>query len=238
VGVFLITIILCFLLFVFDNLDKARTERRIATEEREKIEKLKNECEAGPADEESKEFAQNVVTGLITSFKEKEVQEDKATENTNEKEEDMALTQENLNFTINLKGLIRAALNDPTCALEVQQAIMEGPATVSTPLGSTSTPAVEGEEPVWFSLFVGTSRDVQPGQQGYISRTKKGDRIVARLRRQVKAHAAQNNASQPVQSVQAELVNQILAGDPKAAQAILDALADANVDNNTAEVYK
>ena len=140
----------------------------------------------------------------------------------NPKETQVARTDGTFPFTLSLKQLIRVALNDPSCSREIAEAIKEGPLPGTTMLGAANF-AAPGEPEQWFSLFMSTNREAGPGNRGYIFRNKQGDRISMRLKAQgAKDQRAQHiNAVLPADQGTADLLSRAMAGDQKAAQAVL-----------------
>ena len=102
-----------------------------------------------------------------------------------------------ISFTIDMKALVRYALNDPACREEVYTAIREGANPNIEILGAANLNG-EGEPDRWFSLFISTNQRIEAGTEGFISRNQDGTRISARLRRQVrKDHVAQDSDQMP-----------------------------------------
>lgn len=144
--------------------------------------------------------------------------------------------KETYGFTLDVEGFVSNCLNDPDTREMVYNAIRkfgtEGPRAHTTPLGAANMKDDPSHPDAWYSAFIGTSNQVQPGQPGFLLRNSKGQgpRVSIRLKRQTpKAHVAQT----PFQTVTpgqllgggqaptgAELLQRALAGDIEAAKAI------------------
>lgn len=132
--------------------------------------------------------------------------------------------RESYGFTINLKNLIRIAMNDPKARQEIREAIVEGPMPHTEKLGAANLRADENSPDEWYTVFAGTARDVQPMTSGFLLRNQDGTRISMRLRRQQrKDHAAATPGVTNLDPGQ-QLLARALSGDQQAAQALLAAV--------------
>jgi hypothetical protein len=127
-------------------------------------------------------------------------------------------------FTIDLKALIRTALNDPHCRREIYAAIREGVGAPTEVLGAANLGEKDGPDE-WFSLFLSIDRETEPGKAGFVRRNRTGNRVSARLRRQVrKDHAAQTQHSPALSGHyrgQVSLLTEaFLEGNPEAARSL------------------
>jgi len=138
-------------------------------------------------------------------------------------------------FTVNLKSLIRIALNDPQARVEILEAINEGPLAHTEKLGAANLKDGEGSPDSWYTVFAGTSREVGPGQPGFLLRNQAGDRISMRLRSQRKDHAATVDST--VAGGGAELLQRAMGGEAEAARVLLKlAELQNSAPKETAEV--
>ena len=152
--------------------------------------------------------------------------------------EPMSNNIDTIQFTMSLYDLVRTALNDPKCKEEIYQAVRDGAGEPTTVLGAANL-ATGDEKPEWFTLFLGTNRRVKPGSQGYVFRNKKGDRVSARLKRQVKNQQAQTPGQVLPQQLQgsSDLLQRAMAGDAEAAKTILQ-LANGGSSESGSESYE
>lgn len=89
-----------------------------------------------------------------------------------------------IQFSVDLKALVRCALNDPECRQEIIEALKAGPIEPTAELGIANV-SERGESNTWFSLFFRTSRKAEPGEKGFLFRSKQPGRVVAFLKRQI-----------------------------------------------------
>lgn len=145
--------------------------------------------------------------------------------------EKMSSNYDTIQFTVDLETFVRVALNDPKCTEEVYAAIRKGPIEHTAICGAANL-GIEGGENEWFTLFMGTDRRVQAGTPGFVFRNQRGDRISARLRRQLpKNQEAQTPGQVLPQQEQGnmELLSRAIGGDQVAAQSLLDFAAQQAV---------
>ena len=142
--------------------------------------------------------------------------------------------KETYGFTLDVKGFVRICLSDPATREMVYAAIreQEQPLNFRNPLGAANMKDDPSHPDAWYSAFVGTSNQVQPGQDGFVLRNNKGQgpRVSVRLKRQEpKQHLAQTASPAVTQTPgqvlgpapsAAELLQRALSGDIEAAKAI------------------
>ncbi len=100
---------------------------------------------------------------------------------------------QSMQFSINIKNLIRACLADPDLKEQVHAAIREGAATKTTEqLGywNMSGKDVPAAEQVWCTLFAATDRNKKVGEKGLFYTAQKSGFPLFRFKEQVKNMAA------------------------------------------------
>ena len=132
----------------------------------------------------------------------------------------MSQKKDSFQLTIDAKRFVGLCLQDPATRAQVFDAIREFQTQQvlrSEPLGAINL----GEEvDEWFTLFVGSNPQVSPGQDGFIYRNRKGDRVSLRLKRQQNNHMATVGDAGQVQVL--SLLGRAQAGDREAAAALLE----------------
>jgi len=152
-----------------------------------------------------------------------------------ERSKENELKRDMYSFTVNLKTLIRIALNDPDGRREIKEALLEGPCAHTEKLGAANLKESSDAPDHWFTVFTGTSREVSAGQKGFLLRNQAGDRISLRMRsQQRKTHAATTEETPGLDSGDVEsLVAAALEGNPAAASSLLEMadLSDAQEES-------
>lgn len=136
------------------------------------------------------------------------------------------------NFTIDVENFIRICMSDPEVREMVFSGVRLGAIEQTELLGACNMKENKTDDDIWFSLFAGTSRDVLPGQKGFLLRNKQGGRVSLRLKRQsAKTHTAQvptvvtqtpGEVIPEAASETASLLRDALSGNKEAAQAFLN----------------
>ena len=150
------------------------------------------------------------------------------------------MKEDNIQFTIDVKKMVRQLLADPTTREEVWEALREfkaeGPGDPRKPCGFANFGSQENPE--WFSLFLATNREKAIGEAGLFYRTRGGERISARLRKQPTKNQAVEASGQLEAGESTQATNQLpsdhqqllalaLSGNKQAAQALIE-LANKN----------
>lgn len=131
--------------------------------------------------------------------------------------------KETFGVTIDPVKFVRIMLNDPQTREMVYNAVRQGPMNHTEILGAANLADDEGQQE-WYTVFAGTSRQVAAGEEGFVLRNRRGDRVSLRLKRQeAKTHEAVSNPQvAPVTDAGNDLLRKALyEGDAAAAAALL-----------------
>lgn len=124
------------------------------------------------------------------------------------------IKRESFGVTLDLKKLVRMALNDPETKEMIFDAIRQGPMPYTDIIGATNFSSKKN--PKWYSVFLGVNRKLKPGDPGFLMKNKRGDRISLRLKKQeVRDHTAQTPGKiLPDTNTNEELHKALTSGDP------------------------
>ncbi len=94
---------------------------------------------------------------------------------------------QSMQFSMNIKALVRLCLCDPDLAVQIQEALAEGPAAKTTDqLGYWNMGGKEKKDQIWCTMFAATDRTKQIGEQGLIYRAEKSQQPLFRFKEQNK----------------------------------------------------
>ncbi len=89
------------------------------------------------------------------------------------------ISMDDVQFTVNVKDLVKALLNDPKCREEIYTAVREGAGPSTVPVGYSNLGDVDNHENQ--SMHISVSKDRPTGAEGYVHRSRDGRRVLIHL---------------------------------------------------------